>query len=82
MALHVPLGASLGGTDVLKQVTAPMIVAGIGTVLSVAGMLMVRCKNDNATQKELLRSLLTGTLGSSVLILLALVGLHFTGFIS
>jgi len=76
------LGASLGGADVLKQVTAPMIVAGIGTVLSVAGMLMVRCKNDNATQKELLRSLLTGTLGSSVLILIALVGLHFTGFIS
>ena len=76
------LGASLGGADVLKQVTAPMIVAGIGTVLSVAGMLMVRCKNDNASQKELLRSLLTGTLGSSVLILLALVGLHFTGFIS
>ena len=76
------LGASLGGADVLKQVTAPMIVAGIGTVLSVAGMLMVRCKNDSATQKELLRSLLTGTLGSSVLILLALVGLHFTGFIS
>ena len=76
------LGASLGGADVLKQVTAPMIVAGIGTVLSVAGMLMVRCKNDKATQKELLRSLLTGTLGSSVLILLALVGLHFTGFIS
>ncbi len=76
------LGASLGGAELLKQVTAPMIVAGIGTVLSVAGMLMVRCKNDNATQKELLRSLLTGTLGSSVLILLALVGLHFTGFIS
>lgn len=76
------LGASLGGADVLKQVTAPMIVAGIGTVLSVAGMLMVRCRNDNATQKELLRSLLAGTLGSSVLILLALVGLHFTGFIS
>ena len=76
------LGASLGGADVLKLVTAPMIVAGVGTVLSVVGMLMVRCKNDNATQKELLRSLLTGTLGSSVLILLALVGLHFTGFIS
>ena len=76
------LGASLGGADLLKQVTAPMIVAGIGTVLSVAGMLMVRCKNDNATQKELLRSLLIGTLGSSVLILFALVGLHFTGFIS
>jgi K(+)-stimulated pyrophosphate-energized sodium pump len=76
------LGASLGGVDTLKQVTAPMIVAGIGTVLSVVGMLMVRCKNDNATQKELLRSLLTGTLGSSVLILLALVGLHYMGFIS
>ena len=76
------LGASLGGADTLKQVTSPMIVAGIGTILSVVGMLMVRCKNDNATQKELLRSLLTGTLGSSVLILLALVGLHFLGFIS
>ena len=76
------LGASLGGADMLKQVTSPMIVAGIGTILSVVGMLMVRCKNDNATQKELLRSLLTGTLGSSVLILLALVGLHFLGFIS
>ena len=76
------LGASLGGADVLKQVTSPMIVAGIGTILSVVGMLMVRCKNDKATQKELLRSLLTGTLGSSVLILMALVGLHFMGFIS
>ena len=76
------LGASLGGADMLKQVTSPMIVAGIGTILSVVGMLMVRCKNDNATQKELLRSLLAGTLGSSVLILLALVGLHFLGFIS
>ena len=76
------LGASLGGTDVLKQVTAPMIVAGVGTILSVFGMLMVRCKNDNATQKQLLRSLLTGTLGSSLLILAALAGLRFTGFIS
>ena len=76
------LGASLGGADTLKQVTAPMIVAGVGTVLSVVGMLMVRCKNDHATQKELLRSLLAGTLGSSVLILLALVGLHYMGFIS
>jgi K(+)-stimulated pyrophosphate-energized sodium pump len=45
------LGASLGGADVLKQVTSPMIVAGIGTILSVVGMLMVRCKNDKATQK-------------------------------
>ena len=44
--------------------------------LCVVGMLMVRCRNDQASQKDLLRSLLTGTLGSSVLILLALVGLH------
>ena len=74
-------GAADAAAQTLKYVTAPMIVAGLGTVLSVVGMLMVRCKNDNASQKDLLRSLLTGTLGSSVLILLALVALHFLGFI-
>ncbi|MCP3965096.1 MAG: sodium-translocating pyrophosphatase [Lentisphaerae bacterium] len=67
--------------DVIELITAPMIVAGIGTVLSVIGMFMVRTK-DGASQKDLLRSLLVGTLGSSVLILFALVGLKFLGFIT
>jgi len=51
----------------LKAVLAPMVVAGLGILLSIAGMFMVRCKED-ATQKNLLRALLIGTLGSSVLI--------------
>ena len=42
---------------------------------------MVSCK-EGASQKQLLRSLLTGTLGSSILILVALLFLIFMGFIS
>ncbi|MBW8016721.1 MAG: sodium-translocating pyrophosphatase [Planctomycetes bacterium] len=72
------LGAALpiatlaaAGMDPMKAVLSPMIVAGIGILLSIAGMYMVRCK-EGATQKNLLRSLLTGTLGSSILILIAI----------
>ena len=78
------LGAAVGahkvmngtGTeaDAISLVTAPMIVAGVGTVLSIIGMFMVRCR-EGATQKGLLKALLTGTLGSSALIVLALVGM-------
>jgi K(+)-stimulated pyrophosphate-energized sodium pump len=81
MALGAALGMSAGVEDPLKFVLAPMIVAGVGIVLSIAGMFMVRCKED-ATQKNLLRSLLIGTLGSSVLILVVLVPMVLTGWIS
>ncbi len=84
------LGAAVGahqvmagtGTeaDAISLVTAPMIVAGIGTLLSILGMFLVRCR-DGASQKNLLRALLTGTLGSSVLIVLALVGMWQLGMI-
>ncbi|VGO17481.1 Putative K(+)-stimulated pyrophosphate-energized sodium pump [Pontiella desulfatans] len=85
------LGAAVGahkvmngtGTeaDAISLVTAPMIVAGVGTILSIIGMFMVRCK-EGASQKNLLKALLTGTLGSSVLIVLALIGLWQLGMIS
>jgi len=85
------LGAAVGahhlsaGTGTIESaiglVTAPMIVAGVGTLLSIAGMFMVRCK-EGATQKGLLKALLTGTLGSSALIVLALVGMWQLGMIS
>lgn len=85
------LGAAVGahhlsagtGTveDAVGLVTAPMVVAGIGTLLSIIGMFMVRCK-EGASQKNLLKALLTGTLGSSVLIVLALVGMWLGGMIS
>jgi len=71
MALGAALALKTGG-DVIKAVLAPMVVAGLGILLSILGIFMVRCKED-ATQKNLLRSLLFGTLGSSVLILVALV---------
>ena len=74
------LGAALpmGG---IKLVIAPMVVAAIGILLSVIGIFMVRTKED-ADTKSLLRSLLTGTLGSSVLILIALFVLVKFDFIS
>ena len=69
------------GLDPLKAVLSPMIVAGIGTVLSIIGIYLVRCKED-ASQKNLLRALLTGTLSSSLLILVAVIGLVLAGWIS
>jgi K(+)-stimulated pyrophosphate-energized sodium pump len=89
-ALGAAVGAQIVGRggatpENLKQavglVTAPMIVAGIGTVLSIIGMALVRCK-EGASQKNLLRALLVGTMSSSVLILAAVLGLAFTGYIT
>jgi K(+)-stimulated pyrophosphate-energized sodium pump len=78
------LGAAMAmrtEADVLKSVLAPMVVAGLGIILSIAGIFMVRCKED-ASQKNLLRALLLGTLGSSVLILVAVALLAAFGWIS
>jgi K(+)-stimulated pyrophosphate-energized sodium pump len=74
MALGAAVGSSRSAADAIGMVTAPMIVAGIGTILSIVGIFMVRCR-EGANQKQLLHSLLIGTLGASVLIVLALVGL-------
>ena len=80
------LGAAVGAGRhdlglTINLVTAPMIVAGIGTLLSIVGMFMVKTK-EGATQKNLLRALLIGTLGSSVLILLAVAGLAHWGVVT
>jgi len=85
------LGAAVGahnmmdgtGTeaDAIRLVTAPMIVAGIGIIFSIIGIFLVHCK-EGATQKNLLKALLTGTLGSSVLIVLALIGMWLGGLIA
>ncbi|GET31992.1 putative K(+)-stimulated pyrophosphate-energized sodium pump [Prolixibacter bellariivorans] len=68
------LGAALPGltgADQTKAVIAPMIVAAVGIILSVAGIFLVRAK-ESATQKNLLNALLLGTGGSSVMILVVL----------
>ncbi len=75
------LGTLPEGLTPLKAVLAPMVVAGLGILLSIAGMFMVRCKED-ATQKNLLRALLIGTLGSSVLIIAAVAGLAYFHWIT
>jgi K(+)-stimulated pyrophosphate-energized sodium pump len=48
------LGAALtmSGENVLKAVLAPMLVAGMGIILSILGIFMVRCK-EGASQKNL-----------------------------
>ncbi|MHC4665048.1 MAG: sodium/proton-translocating pyrophosphatase, partial [Planctomycetota bacterium] len=80
MALGAALKLSSGG-DVLKAVLAPMLVAGMGIIFSILGIFFVRCKED-ASQKNLLRALLFGTLGSSLLIIVAVAGLAWAGWIT
>ncbi len=82
------LGAALpaialsdAGITPVKAVTAPMIVAAIGIILSILGIFMVRTK-ESATQKNLLTALLIGTGGSSILILFAMVGLAVLGWVT
>ncbi len=78
------LGAALpllSAADQMKAVISPMIVAAIGILLSIAGVYMVRTK-EQATQKNLLNALLLGTGGSSALILVALAVMAYTGWIS
>lgn len=77
------LGAALTH-DKLSQVqaiTAPLLVAAIGIVLSIIGIFMVRTK-ESATQKTLLRALFLGTFGSSVLILAALAVMASVGLVT
>jgi len=78
------LGAVLPGLTPDKlsyAVIAPMIVAAVGILFSLAGILLVRTKED-AGSKNLLRSLLLGTLGSSVMTLAAVAILAHIGIIS
>jgi len=82
------LGAALSmnvlagsGMDPLKAVLAPTLVAGIGIILSIIGIFLVRCK-ESATQKNLLNALLTGTLTSSVLIVGAVAAMAANNWIS
>ena len=74
----LPLTASFGG---LKAVIAPMIVAGLGIIFSIIGVFAVRTKED-ASMKNLLKSLNLGVWGSSVLILIALAIMAFANLIT
>ena len=78
------LGAALpllSANDQIRAIVSPMIVAGVGILLSIAGVYMVRTK-EQATQKNLLNALLLGTGGSSAMILVAVAILAFMDWIS
>jgi K(+)-stimulated pyrophosphate-energized sodium pump len=71
------LGASafFGRGDLqLKAVIAPMVIAAIGTLLSIFGIFLVRTR-EGASQKQLLGSLGRGVNSSSVLIVLLSFGI-------
>jgi len=72
---------SLSPDGQMKAIIAPMIVAAIGILLSIAGIYMVRTK-ESATQKNLLNALLLGTGGSSFFILVVLAIMAFIGWIT
>jgi len=74
--LHLGVTEAGGGSMALVK-----SAIGIGTLLSLIGIGLVRCK-EGASQKQLLRSLLTGTLGSSIMILFALLVLIRMDFIT
>lgn len=65
----------------LQLIIAPMVVAAIGTLLSIVGVYAVRTRED-ATQKNLLHALLLGTGGASALILVAVAAMAAADWIS
>ncbi len=74
----LPVGASLSGR---AAVTAPMIVAGIGIVLSIGGVFLVRCGTDTS-MKALLHALERGVRASAAMIFIATGILAFMGVIT
>jgi len=81
-ALGAALPMIVGQPDYqLKAVVAPMIVSAIGILLSIAGIYLVRTRED-ASPKTLLRALLLGTGGSSALILVVLAGMAYADWIT
>ena len=63
--------AAFTGTDLaMRSVVLPMVIAGIGCVLSVLGVYFVRT-GEKASQRELLAALAKGVNGSSLAILIA-----------
>ena len=80
-ALGAALPVAAGTMSGVNAVIAPMIVAGLGIILSILGVLAVRCKDD-ASMRTLLRALLAGTLGSSLLVLAVVAGMAALGLIT
>ena len=75
-ALGATAFASLGYDVQFNAVIAPMVIAAIGILLSIAGIFMVKAK-EGATQKQLLNALGRGVNFSSILIALFSFGVLY-----
>jgi len=72
-ALSAPILEKMGMTRE-SVILAPLLIASIGIFASIISFFLVKTK-EGATQKDLLRSLLFGTLGSSVMVLIVVAEL-------
>jgi len=70
LGMSVPIAARMADQTGALYVVAPMVVAGLGIILSVLAVFLVRCRED-ASQKNLLRALLLGTFGSTIMVVVA-----------
>jgi H(+)-translocating pyrophosphatase len=76
-ALGVAAAVSMELEDAaIRLLAAPMVIAGIGILLSIIGIYMVRT-GENASMKQLMGALGRGVNGSSVLILAAAGGVCY-----
>ena len=74
----LPITAKVSGLD---AVVAPMVVAGIGIILSILGIFLVKCKED-ASMTTLLKALDRGTWISTLLVVAVLAVFAKFDFIS
>jgi K(+)-stimulated pyrophosphate-energized sodium pump len=83
-ALGVAAAVSMFGSDAtpegfnaaIRLLSVPMVLAGIGIVLSVIGIFLVRTE-ENATMADLMGALNRGINGSAILIAIAAAGLCY-----
>ena len=76
-ALGVAAAASVGAADkAIRLLSAPMALAGVGILLSILGIYMVRCK-EGASMKQLMGALNTGVFGSTFLVIAAALGVCY-----
>ncbi|MCJ7544149.1 MAG: sodium-translocating pyrophosphatase [Phycisphaerae bacterium] len=76
LGVAAALALGLGVADQVRMVAAPMALAGIGIVLSVVGILLVRTRED-ASMKQLMGALNRGINGSTLLTVLGALGVCY-----
>ena len=75
-ALGAAAFASMGESEQVKAVLAPMLIAATGILLSIIGIFLVRTR-EGASMRELLQSLGVGVNVSAVLIAIATFGILY-----